>query len=81
MSCMQTKISWLFLHEIFVYSGSTRNYGQPFVTLFFAAFPAALKASTSKMDAMPAGNGPPGAAATLYEVLFAGMLASNDPLA
>lgn len=58
-----------------------RDYGQPFVTDFFAAFPAALKASTSKMEAMPGRNGPPGALTTLYEVLFAGMLASREPLA
>lgn len=55
-------------------------YGQPFVTDFLAAFPAALKASTSKMEAMPGRNGLPGAEATTYDVLFAGMLATSEPL-
>lgn len=48
-------------------------YGQPFATLFLAAFPTPLKASTSNFEAIPAANEPAGA--TLYEVLFAGMLA------
>lgn len=55
-------------------------YGQPLVTLFLAAVPAALNASTSNIEAIPGKKGPPGAEATIYDVLFAGMLATLDPL-
>lgn len=54
---------------------ANRNYGQPFETDFLGALPAALKASTSKMDAVAGAMEAP--CGTAYETLFAGMLAIN----
>ena len=68
----------MFLQAFWLWTLS--DYGQAFATVLMGALPAALKASTPKIEAIPAMNGLPGASATLYEVLFAGMLASKAPL-
>ena len=61
----------------FCCSKTIGNYEHPFATLTFAALPTPLKASTSNLDAIPGMNGLPGAETTAYDVLFAGMLATN----